>query len=196
MGIGDELSAIPPTAFRFNPNHDTLQLDVSKETLTSAPHFKSGQWPDFGRPEYSAGMYRAYRVEPYFSAEVTTDRDPSARNVRERVTSDRINSTDADNTARNARDRDDRTLTPLDQGKSQADRDITARVRKDIMASKGLSTNARNVKIITINGRVTLRGPVNTEEERRILTDIAARATSNETIDNQLEVKSNGSNQP
>jgi sporulation protein YlmC with PRC-barrel domain len=193
-GIGDELSAVPPMAFHFNSNRDALELNVSKETLTSAPHFKSSQWPDFAEPTYTERTYRAYNVEPYFSASVTTERDPSARNVRERVTatereSNPVRTPDADNTGRNIRDRDDRTLTPLDQGGSPADRNTTAQVRKEIMASKGLSTNARNVKIITINGHVTLRGTVNTEDEKRLLGQIAARTTNPANVDNQLEVK-------
>ncbi len=47
LGMGDELSAVPPTALRFTADRDTLQLDASKEMLSSAPHFKANQWPDF-----------------------------------------------------------------------------------------------------------------------------------------------------
>ena len=50
LGMGDELSAVPPTALRFNTDRDTLQLDASKEMLSSAPHFKANQWPDFAQP--------------------------------------------------------------------------------------------------------------------------------------------------
>jgi hypothetical protein len=165
LGLGDELSAVPPTAFRFNTDHDTLQLDVTKETLGNAPHFKSGEWPDFAQPSYTDGLYRTYRVEPYFT-------------------------TDADNTARNVRDRDDRTLTPLDQGSSAADRERTAQIRKGIMAADGISTNGKNVKIITNNGRVTLRGPVNSAEERQLIAQIAAQIAQAENVDNQLEISS------
>ena len=94
-----------------------------------------------------------------------------------------------DNTARNVRDRNDRTLTPLDQGNSQADVNTTAQIRKEIIAGKNMSVNARNVKIITTNGRVTLRGPVNTAEEKRLIGEIADRIAHSENVDNQLEVK-------
>ena len=50
LGMGDELSAVPPTALRFTADRDTLQLDASKEMLASAPHFKANQWPDFAQP--------------------------------------------------------------------------------------------------------------------------------------------------
>lgn len=93
----------------------------------------------------------------------------------------------ADNTARNARDRNNHTLTPLDQGNSKADVETTARIRKGILAHKGLSTNANNVKIITNQGRVTIRGPVDTDEEKRLIGEIAMNVASN--VENELEVK-------
>jgi hypothetical protein len=65
-----------------------------------------------------------------------------------------------DNTGKNVRDRDSNNLTPLDQSESESDRTITQEIRKAVMADDSLSTNAKNIKIITINGVVTLRGPV------------------------------------
>jgi sporulation protein YlmC with PRC-barrel domain len=167
LGMGDELSAVPPTALRFNPDRDTLQLDASKEVLSNAPHFKSDQWPDLGQPSYAGGVYRAYRVQPYFSTDMTTE---------------------PDNTASNARDRDSSTLTPSDQGNSQADLATTAQIRKEIIAGKSMSVNARNIKIITIDGRVTLRGPVNNAEEKRLIGEIADRIAHSGNVDNFLEV--------
>ena len=168
LGMGNELSAVPPTALRFTADRDTLQLDASKEMLSGAPHFKANQWPDFAQPSYADGVYRAYRVEPYFSTNMSTE---------------------ADNMARNVRDRNNRTITPLGQGNSNADVDITAQIRKEIIAEKNMSVNARNVKVMTINGRVTLRGPVNTAEEKRLISEIADRIARSENVDNQLEVK-------
>lgn len=103
--------------------------------------------------------------------------------------SDTTRTNAVDNTAQNVRDRDNRTLTPLNQGNSQADVNTTAQIRKEIIAGKNMSMNARNVKIITRDGRVTLRGPVNTAEEKRLIGEIAARNASAENVDNQLEVK-------
>jgi hyperosmotically inducible protein len=168
LGLGEELSAVPPAALSFNTQRDALQLDVSKETLSNAPHFKAHQWPDFAQPTYAEGVYRAYRVEPYFTTDLTTE---------------------PDNTARNVRDRNDRTLTPLDQGNNQADLATTAEIRKEIRGGKNMSVNAKNVKIITNNGHVTLRGPVNNSEEKLLIGDIANRIARSENVDNQLEVK-------
>ncbi len=168
LGMGDELSAIPPTALRFTTDRNTLQLDTSKEMLSQAPHFKANQWPDVSQPSYADGVYRAYRVEPYFTTNVTTQ---------------------VDNTARNVSDRDNSTLTPLDQGNNKADLATTAQIRKGILAGDGMSMNAKNVKIITIDGRVTLRGPVDTAEEKRLIGEIADRIARAENVDNQLVVR-------
>jgi sporulation protein YlmC with PRC-barrel domain len=164
LGMGDELSAVPPTELRLSAQHEILQLDASKETLAGSPHFKAGEWPDFNQPGYDGGVYSAYKVEPYFT-------------------------TDADSTRRNVRDREERPLTPLDQGHSTADLNITAQIRKEIIADKRMSINARNVKIITLDGRVTLRGLVNTADEKRLIGEIANRNASLGNVDNQLSVK-------
>ncbi len=94
-----------------------------------------------------------------------------------------------DNTARNMRDRDGKELTPMDQGNSRSDTEITAAIRKEIMAGTDMSLNAQNVKIITQNGKVTLRGPVDSTEEKRLIAEIAGRIVHPDQVDCQLEVK-------
>lgn len=168
LGIGDALSAVPPTSLLFNTERDTLQLDTTKELLAAAPHFQSNQWPDFNQPGYSDNVYRVYNQEPYFTTNVVTN---------------------ADNTGRNARDRNNRTLTPFNQGNSQSDTATTAQIRKGILAREDMSVNAKNVKIITTKGMVTLRGPVNNAEEKRLIGEIANAIALVENVDNQLEVK-------
>jgi len=97
------------------------------------------------------------------------------------ATSDDAKATDpapsknADNTGRNVADRDDKTLTPMDQGNSKADLATTAQIRKEIVAAKNMSINAQNIKIITNGGKVTLRGPVNSAEEKRFIAEIAEK---------------------
>ena len=168
LGMDNELSAVPPTALRFTTDRNDLQLDTSKEMLSHAPHFKADQWPDLSQPAYSSEVYHAYNFQPYFTTNASAG---------------------ADNTARNVQDRDSRTLTPLDQGNSTADVAITAQIRKEIIAAKDMSVNAQNVKIITVNGHVTLRGPVNTAEEKRLIGEIAEQFAHSGNVDNQLEVK-------
>ena len=71
--------------------------------------------------------------------------------------------------------------------------DTTAQIRKEITGGKNLSVNARNIKIITKDGQVTLRGPVKTAEEKRLIGEIANRIAQSGNVDNQLEVKSTSS---
>jgi osmotically-inducible protein OsmY len=95
-----------------------------------------------------------------------------------------------DNSGRNVRDRDDQTKTPADQSENEADRTITQNIRQALTADDSLSTNAKNVKIITNDGTVTLRGPVKSEKEK---TDIEAKAkqvAGVKRVDNQIEVAS------
>jgi len=98
---------------------------------------------------------------------------------------------DADNTARNVRDRDDRTVTPMDQGGSAGDRTITAEIRKQITDDAALSMNAKNVKVITQDGVVTLRGPVKSAQEKTAVAGIARKAAGVKRVDDQLEVERN-----
>jgi osmotically-inducible protein OsmY len=95
----------------------------------------------------------------------------------------------ADNTERNVSDRSNETLTPIDQGNNKADLTTTAQIRKEIVAAKNMSVNAQNVKVITNAGKVTLRGPVDTAKEKRVIGEIAVRCASPGNVDNQLEVK-------
>lgn len=164
LGIGDALNAIPPTEFHYSPGRDALVLNVSKASLSKAPHFKSTEWPDFNNGQYSGLVYESYGVEPFFRVDV-------------------------DNTGRNVRDRQGTQLTPLDQGSNESDVQITREIRRTIRNQKELSVNAHNVKIITVKGRVTLRGPVKDPTEKQAIEAIARRVVRSDEVDNQLEVK-------
>ena len=96
---------------------------------------------------------------------------------------------DADNTAKNDRDRDGKTLTPGDQSNTPEARKLTQAIRQAIMKEKSLTMTAKNVKIITTDGRVTLRGPVNTAEEKTKINELAKATAGTVPVDNQLEVK-------
>lgn len=93
-----------------------------------------------------------------------------------------------DNTGVNKRDGTGNTPTPMDQGGSEADRRITADIRQAVVSEKGLSVNAQNCKIITVNGVVTLRGPVTTAEERELIASKARATTGVVSVINELEV--------
>ena len=107
-------------------------------------------------------------------------------------TTDPAPTSNADNTERTVSDPSGQTMTPIDQGKSKADLATTAKIRKEIMASSQMSVNAQNVKVITNAGKVTLRGPVDTAKEKRIIGEIAVRCANHGNVDNQLEVTGAG----
>jgi hyperosmotically inducible protein len=93
-----------------------------------------------------------------------------------------------DNTARNERDQNEATKTPGDQSENASDLDISANVRKAIVADDSLSTNAHNVKIITNGGVVTLRGPVNSAQEKATIEMKAKQVAGVTRVESQLEV--------
>jgi hyperosmotically inducible periplasmic protein len=96
----------------------------------------------------------------------------------------------ADNSARNVRDRDGDTLTPADQARgSDADVKLTREIREAVVDDDSLSMNAHNVKIITLSGVVTLRGPVDSQTEKTKIAAIAAKhAGGASKVTDQLEV--------
>ena|ERR1700730_3949121 len=97
-----------------------------------------------------------------------------------------------DNTATNARDRSGETKTLGDQSNTAADLKITQAIRRALMKDRALSMTAKNIKIITANGQVTLRGPVKTAQEKAKIDQLARSAAGGVQIDDQLDVK--GSN--
>jgi hyperosmotically inducible protein len=96
----------------------------------------------------------------------------------------------ADNTKLNERDRNANEPTANRQKQNRSDREITQQVRKAIVKDKSLSTYAHNVKVITQNGMVTLKGPVHSEEEKKAIEAKAAEVAGQDKVTNQLDVKS------
>ena len=96
----------------------------------------------------------------------------------------------ADNSGKNVRDRQESSKTPGDQSNSKADLAITQAIRKAVVADKALSTNAHNVKIITADGVVTLRGPVNSSEEKDKIAAKAKSVAGVKSVENKLEIAS------
>ena len=97
--------------------------------------------------------------------------------------------TKPDNAATNERDRSGETKTSGDQSNSSADLKITQAIRQALMKDRELSTTAKNIKVITANGQVTLRGPVKSAQEKAKIDQIAKSAAGGAQIDDQLDVK-------
>jgi hyperosmotically inducible protein len=75
------------------------------------------------------------------------------------------------------------------QQNNLSDRDLTQQIRKAIMKDKSLSTYAHNVKIITQNGQVTLKGPVRSDDEKRTIEAKAAEIAGANKVTSELAVK-------
>jgi osmotically-inducible protein OsmY len=94
---------------------------------------------------------------------------------------------EADNTGRNVRDREAGAVTPLDQSNSAQDVELTQKIRSSITSDGAMSVQARNVKVISRDGFVTLRGPVETQQEKASIEALAKNAGATR-VDNQLEI--------
>ena len=95
----------------------------------------------------------------------------------------------ADNTKTNERDRSASEPTADQQKDNRSDRDITQLIRQSIVKDKSLSTYAHNVKIITQNGQVTLKGPVQSEDEKKAIEAKAAEVAGENRVSSELNVK-------
>jgi hypothetical protein len=158
-------SVIPARALRFNAAHDALYLDVSTEAFKNEPRFR---WT-YDRFRADARNNGDFEQETYSNAKVAAN--------------------DGVNTRQNVQGGTANTYTPLAQGGNFADANITSNIYAAMRSDASLSQNAQNVEVGTLNGQVTLRGNVNTEEGKHIIGRIAARAGPSENVSNLLEVR-------
>jgi hyperosmotically inducible periplasmic protein len=93
-----------------------------------------------------------------------------------------------DNSKKNERDRSDATLTAGKQSNDKKDLQLLRDIRRDVTKTDSFSTYAKNVKIITLNGRVTLRGPVKTQDEKAAIEAIAKKYAGDTSVDSYLEI--------
>jgi hyperosmotically inducible periplasmic protein len=95
-----------------------------------------------------------------------------------------------DNTTVNKRDRDSGQPTADQQKEDKSDREMTKHIRQSIMADKSLSSYAHNVKIISQNGAVTLKGPVKSDDEKtNVIAKAVAVAGGADKVTDQITVK-------
>ena len=94
----------------------------------------------------------------------------------------------ADNSKMNQQDQSANEPTADQQKNNRTDQDITRQIRQSVMADKSLSTYAHNVKIITQNGQVTLKGPVRSEDDKQSIASKATVAGENKVTDD-LSIK-------
>ncbi len=133
--------------------------------------------PVDGRPSTIDSWRRDGGPVP-FEATAIVDRNPGL--------ADRTDN--ADNTKINERDRGD-TVTPGDQGNRRDEPKITATLRREIMRSDRLSFTAKNAKIITVGTKVTLRGPVQRQQEKVVKEQLTKNTAGVSRVDSQLEIE-------
>lgn len=97
----------------------------------------------------------------------------------------------ADNTKVNQRDRNPNERTADQQKENAGDRQLTQQIRRAIVKDKALSTDAHNVKVITQNGSVTLKGPVKSEQEKQAIESKATEIAGSGKVTNELQVAPN-----
>lgn len=95
----------------------------------------------------------------------------------------------ADNTSTNQRDRNASEPTADQQKENHSDREITQQIRQSIVKDKSLSTYAHNIKIVTQNGQVTLKGFVQSEDEKRAIETKAAEVAGQDKVSSELNIK-------
>jgi len=96
--------------------------------------------------------------------------------------------TPADNTKVNERDRSKDAPTADQQKENAGDRDLTQKIRRSVMDDKTLSTYAHNVKIIAQDGRITLKGPVRTEQEKKAIEAKAVEVAGAGRVTNEISI--------
>jgi hyperosmotically inducible protein len=94
----------------------------------------------------------------------------------------------ADNTKNNQGDANASAATADKSAQNPADRELTHKIRKSIMQDKSLSTYAHNIKVVTQDGKVTLKGPVRSEDEKTNIQAKAVAVAGADNVSNQLEV--------
>jgi osmotically-inducible protein OsmY len=110
--------------------------------------------------------------------------------TRSQAQSTETQATSPDNTKMNAQDRDKTSPTADQQKDNRSDREITQQIRQSLMKDKSLSTYGHNVKIITQNGQVTLKGPVRSDDEKKAIEAKATEVAGENKVTSELNIKS------
>jgi sporulation protein YlmC with PRC-barrel domain len=164
LGMKDELSAVPPEAFYFDPEYDALVLATSKEALKNAPHFKPGDWRNAVNESMSlSAIDDSLKVLHSLTADGMVDTVPDGQNPRIAI--------------------------QAGEGDTQRDAIIIMEIEHKILATDGLSMDARHVLVTARTGHVTLHGLADSDREKQQLGNIAASVVPADHVDNQIEVR-------
>jgi len=162
------LSPVPTEAMSYDRKREGLLLNAGKDAMALLPHFKASEWPDMNNGNYTESVYLAYGIR----------RQKATTPAPETDKPDRLSLSSPD-----------KILPPTDQEKVKEDAETTANIRKEIISRKDISPAAKNVKVETKDGTVKLLGKVKTEEEKRVINELAVQHSARDRVDNQIEVK-------
>jgi hyperosmotically inducible protein len=163
------------------PSNDPNFAPVASDGLAAAP-------ADARSTDTRAAQNAPVTAPANGSPNAAAAANPAAANAAAMPAQNPSPASAPDNSAVNSRDKNGSTLTPMDQGNSEQDRKITQQIRQAVVKDHSLSFTAKNVKIITINGKVTLRGPVKSEAERSAIEAEAKSVAGANQVDNYLEI--------
>ena len=95
---------------------------------------------------------------------------------------------EADNTRSNATDRNEHSTTPVDQSNDKDAIKVTAGIRRAVLADTSLSTSAHNIKIVTNENVVTLRGSVESADEKKRIESLATKSAPGKQVRNEISI--------
>jgi hypothetical protein len=163
LGIADTLSSVPTSTLRYDKDAKAFKTKLTKEQLAKIPQFKNTAWPDYSDNAVTAKL----------------------RSSRDMIDGD---ITEPDNSAQNKKEMKNESATPLDQGNGETDLKITKDIRSGIM-DEDLSFDAKNIKIITNNGHVILKGVVKNHDEHMTVLKVAKSHANSSQITDDLKMK-------
>lgn len=99
-----------------------------------------------------------------------------------------IAQTAADNTKVNTRDRTKGAVTADQQKENAVDREIAKKIRQSLISDKSLSTYAHNVKVVAQGGHVTIKGPVRSEDEKKVVEAKATEVAGAGKVTNEISI--------
>lgn len=180
LGIGENLSVLPAEA--VTPTEDAVLVNATKESLERSPRFSGDQWPErMNDPSYLVDVYEPYQFSTNYESDTDTSRaTPGTTTGRE------TGNASATNTGRENTGRD---LTAQDQSNAPGDLEATQKIRRKIVSHDDLSFAAKNIRVITVDGKVTLAGEVESEQEKKEIMEIARNEAGGAQITDNLQVE-------
>lgn len=162
LGMGDTMSMVPSSSLKYDADKKLLRTYLTKEQLEKAPHHKAETW------------------------------DEDRKTMRQRLRDFRKSVEDGDKKDGDWKDdrsdRQDDRASVLSQGNSEFDLRVTKNIRTSVMDTD-MSASAKNIRIITRDGKVTLRGEVNSDSERSRILEIAKKHAEGSNISNEITVE-------